>query len=52
MKIRIENLIEITDKVDDILHDHGFSVNHDILSTYILRTIGESYPHDDIDLEV
>lgn len=51
MKIKIEDLIEITTKVDDILHDHGFSVNHDILSTYILMTIKESYPNDDVELE-
>lgn len=50
MEIKIEDLIDITCKVDDILHDYGFVVSHDILSMYILRTIKESYPNDDVQL--
>lgn len=52
MKIKIEDIIDITDKVDDILHDHGFIVSHDLLSTCLLGTIRESYPNDDIYLEI
>lgn len=51
MKIKIEDLIDITNKVDDILHDYGFSVNHDILATRIMGTIKESYPYDNVELE-
>ena len=51
MKIKIEDITDITDKVDDILHDYGFVVSHDLLSTYLLRTIRESYPNDDIHIE-
>lgn len=51
MKIKIEDLIDITDKADDILHEYGFVVSHDLLSTYILKTIRESYPNDDMHLE-
>ena len=51
MKIKIEDIIDITDKVDDILHDYGFVVSHDLLSTYLLKTIRESYPNDDIHIE-
>lgn len=51
MKIKIEDLIDITNKVDHILHDYGFCVNHDILSTYLLKTIKKSYPNDIVELE-
>ncbi len=51
MRIKIEDLIDITDKADDILREYGFVVNHDILTTYMLKTIKESYPNDDIQLE-
>jgi hypothetical protein len=49
MKIKIEDIIDITDKVDD--HDYDFVVSHDLLSTYLLKTIRESYPNDDMYLE-
>jgi hypothetical protein len=51
MKIKIEDIIDMTDKVDNILHDYGFVVSHDLLSTYLLKTIRESYPNDDMYLE-
>ncbi len=43
MKIKIEDLMDMTNKIDDVLHDYGFVVDHDILATYILKTIKESY---------
>ncbi len=48
MKIRIEDIVDITNKMDDIFHDYGFVVSHDILSSYITRIIKESYPSDDV----
>lgn len=51
MKIKIPDLLEMTESVDGILHDHGFVVNHDLLSSYLLRTIRESYPNERIVLE-
>ncbi len=51
MRIKIEDLIDITNEVEDILHEYGLVVNHDILTTYMLKTIKESYPNDDIRLE-
>ncbi len=51
MRIEIEDLIDITNEAEDILHEYGFVVNHDILTTYILKIIKESYPNDDIQLE-
>ena len=46
MKVKIQDLMDITNKIDDVLHDYGFVVNHDILATYILRTIKDSYDDD------
>ena len=46
MKIKIEDFMDMTNKIDDVLHDYGFVVNHDILTTYILRTIKDSYVDD------
>ena len=51
MKVKTEELIEITDKVDDILHDYGYIVDHDILAGYIFKTIRESYPNDYAELD-
>lgn len=51
MKIKIQDLIEMVYKVDDIFHDHSFVVDHDILGLYLLEIIRESYPHDDVELE-
>lgn len=49
--MKVEELIDITDKIDAIFHEYGYSVDHDILSHHILRTIKDSYPNDDIQLE-
>ena len=49
MKIKIEDLIDITDKVDN--HEYGFCISHDLLSTYLLKTISETYPNDEMQLE-
>ncbi len=50
--MRVEKLIEITDKIDAILHEYGYSVDHDILSHYLLKVIKDSYPNEDIGLEM
>lgn len=49
--MKTEELINITNKIDDILHDHGYIVDHDILTHYIFRVIKESYPNDNLELE-
>lgn len=49
--MKTEELIDITYKIDDVLHNHGYIVDHDILSHYIFKVIKESYPNDNIELE-
>jgi len=42
-EIDTHTLIEISDKVDDVLHSYGYVVDHARLSSHLLRTIKESY---------
>lgn len=49
--MKIEELIDMANEIDDILHSHGYVVDHDILSHYIFKVIKESYPNDNIELE-
>jgi len=46
-EIDTHTLIEISDKVDSVLHSYGYVVDHARLSSNILKTIKESY--NDID---
>ena len=49
--MKTEELIDIANKIDCILHDHGYIVEHDILAHHIFRVIKESYPNHNIELE-
>lgn len=49
--MKIEELIDIANDIDDILHSYGYIVDHNILTHHILRVIKESYPNDNIELE-
>ena len=49
--MKVEELIDITDEVDDILHGYGTVVDHGILAQNIFKTIKESYPSHNIELE-
>lgn len=49
--MKIEELINITNEIDDILHGYGIIVDHDILAHNIFKTIKESYPDHNIELE-
>lgn len=49
--MKAEELIDITDKVDDVLHGYGIIVDHGILAHHILKVIKESHPNDNIELE-
>ena len=49
--MKIEELINIANKIDDIFHDHGYIVDHDILTHHIFRVIKDSHPNDNIELE-
>ena len=49
--MKTEELINIANKIDDILYEHGYVVDHDILAHHIFRVIKESYPNDNIELE-
>lgn len=51
MRVKTEELIEITDQIDNILHNRGYIVDHNVLADHIFRTIRESYPNDDIELD-
>ena len=49
--MKIEELIDITNKIDDVLHGYGIIVDHDVLVHYLFKIIKESYPNDNIILE-
>lgn len=49
--MKVEELIHITNKIDDILHGYGIVVDHDILAHHIFKVIKESHPNDNIELE-
>ncbi len=49
--MKVEELINITDEIDGILHGYGIVVDHDILARNIFKTIKDSYPNDNIGLE-
>lgn len=49
--MKVEELIDITNHIDDILHGYGITVDHDILAHNIFKTIKESYPDGSIELE-
>ena len=49
--MKTKELIDMVEKIDDILHDHGYVVDHDILAHYLFKVIKESYPNDNIELE-
>lgn len=51
MKIKTRDLIDMVNEIDDIFHDRGFVVDHDILGLNLLRIIRESYPNDNVELE-
>lgn len=50
--MKVEELLDITNKIDVILHEYGYSVDHDMLSHHILKVIKDSYPNNDIGLEM
>jgi len=52
MKIRAKDLIEIVCNIDNVLHDHGFIVDHDVLGQHLLKIIKESYPNHNVELEI
>jgi hypothetical protein len=49
--MKVEELIRITDDIDDILHRYGIIVDHDILTHHLFKVIKESYPNNNIELE-
>jgi hypothetical protein len=49
--MKVEELIDITNKIDDILHGYGIVIDHDILTHHLFKAIKESYPNDNIELE-
>ena len=49
--MRTEELIDITNQIYDVLHEYGITVDHDILAHNIFKTIKDSYPNDNIELE-
>ena len=51
LTMKVEELINITNDVDDILHGYGLTVDHDVLAHYLFKVIKESYPNDNIELE-
>lgn len=50
--MKAEELIDITNKIDDILYGHGIIVDHGVLTHYLFKIIKESYPNDNIELEL
>lgn len=49
--MKVEELIDITNQIYDILHGYGIIVDHDMLTHNIFKTIKESYPNDSMELE-
>lgn len=49
--MKVEELIRITNEIDDIFHKYNFIVDHYILSRHVFNIIRESYPNDSIELE-
>jgi hypothetical protein len=50
--MKVDELVDITNEVDDILHGYGIVVDHDILAHHLFKAIKESYPNDNIELEL
>lgn len=51
MRIKVEDLIKMSDEIDDIFHKNGFVVDHHILTSHVFNIIKSSYPQDDVELE-
>ncbi len=49
--MKVEELIQIINEIDDILHGYGITVDHDILTHNIFKTMKESHQNDSIELE-
>lgn len=41
--MKVEELINMTDEIDDILYGYGIIVDHDILAHHLFNAIKESY---------
>lgn len=44
--------MNMSNKIDDIFHQHGFIVDHDVLTLCILGIVKSSYPQDNVELEM
>jgi len=51
MNVKTEDLLSMSDEIDDIFHKHGFVVDHYVLSSHILSIIKSSYPDDRVELK-
>ena len=49
--MKIEELIDITNEIDDILHGYGVVIERDILVHHLFKAIKESYPNHNVELE-
>lgn len=50
--MKAEELVDIVNNIDVILHGYGIVVDHDILAHHVLKVIKESYPNHYIELEL
>ena len=51
MDVKTEDLVNMSDEIDDIFHKYGFVVDHYVLSSHILSVIKSSYPSDYVELK-
>ena len=50
MDVKTEDLLNMSDEIDDTFHKYGFVVDHYVLSSHILSIIKLSYPSDRVEL--
>ena len=51
MNVKTDDLLSMSDEIDDIFHKYGFVVDRHVLSSHIMNIIKSSYPNDRVELK-